>query len=99
MQSSNGSSFTGKVTLAETTVSKPGLHASGGRAVLTWQGIGNRFLNVLASNNGTTWTSKQTASQTCIDGPVISNLGNRLVWGWTGTDAAHRLNSMLFNVV
>ncbi len=99
MQSPNGSNFTGKVTLGETTVSKPCLHASGGRALLTWQGVGNRFLNVLASNNGANWASKQTSSQTCIDGPVISNLGNRLVWGWTGTDAAHRLNSMLFNVV
>ncbi|HEX5734973.1 MAG TPA: M12 family metallopeptidase [Blastocatellia bacterium] len=99
IQSPNGTNFTGKVTLGETTISKPGLHASGGRALLTWQGVGNRFLNVLASNNGTAWTSKQTSSQTCIDGPVISNLGNRLVWGWTGTDNAHRLNSMLFNVV
>lgn len=99
MQSSNGTNFTGKVTLGETTVSKPALHASGGRALLTWQGVGNRFLNVLASNNGTAWGSKQISSQTCIDGPVISNLGNRLVWGWTGTDTAHRLNSMLFNVV
>ena len=99
MQSSNGANFTAKVTLSETTTSKPALHASGGRAFLTWQGVGNRFLNVLASSNGTAWASKQTSRETCIDGPVISNLGNRLVWGWTGTDAAHRLNSMLFSVV
>ncbi len=99
MQSSNGTNFTNKVTLGETTVSTPGLHASGGRAFLTWQGVGNRFLNVLASPNGTAWGSKQTSRETCIDGPVITNLGNRLVWGWTGTDAAHRLNSMLFSVL
>jgi hypothetical protein len=99
MQSSNGTNFTNKVTLGETTVSSPGLHSSGGRAFLTWQGVGNRFLNVLASPNGTAWGSKQTSRETCIDGPVITNLGNRLVWGWTGTDAAHRLNSMLFSVL
>jgi len=80
-------------------VSKPGLHTSGGRAFLTWQGVGNRFLNVLASPNGSAWASKQISKETCIDGPVISNLGNRLVWGWTGTDNAHRLNSMLFSVI
>lgn len=99
IQSANGSNFTNKVTLGETTVSKPQLSVSGTRAFLTWQGVGNQFLNVLASTNGINWGSKFTSRETCIDGPVITPLGNRLVWGWTGTDTAHRLNTMLFNVV
>lgn len=98
MQSTNGSSFTNKVTLGETTVQKPQLAVSGSRAFLTWQGVGNQFLNVLASTNGINWGSKFTSGETCIGGPVITPLGNRLVWGWTGTDTAHRLNTMLFNV-
>jgi hypothetical protein len=99
MQSTNGTSFTNKVTLGETTVQKPQLAISGSRALLTWQGVGNQFLNVLASTNGINWGSKFTSGETCIGGPVITPLGNRLVWGWTGTDTAHRLNTMLFNVV
>ena len=98
MQSTNGSSFTNKVTLGETTVQKPQLSISGSRAFLTWQGVGNQFLNVLASTNGINWGSKFTSNETCIGGPVITPLGNRLVWGWTGTDTAHRLNTLLFNV-
>lgn len=98
MQSTNGSSFTNKVTLGDTTVQKPQLSISGPRAFLTWQGVGNQFLNVLASTNGINWGSKFTSNETCIGGPVITPLGNRLVWGWTGTDTAHRLNAMLFNV-
>ena len=99
LQSSNGTAFTNKVTLGDTTVSKPQLHINGARALLTWQGVGNQRLNVLMSTNGSAWTNKFTSNETCIDGPVIATLGNRLVWGWTGTDAAHRLNTMLFNVV
>ena len=99
MQSTNGTTFTNKVTLGETTVQKPQLAVSGARAFLTWQGVGNMFLNVLASTDGRNWGSKFTSSETCIGGPVITPLGNRLVWGWTGTDQAHRLNTMLFNVV
>jgi hypothetical protein len=98
MQSTNGASFTNKVTLGDTTVQKPQLSISGSRALLTWQGVGNQFLNVLASTNGINWGSKFTSGETCIGGPVITPLGNRLVWGWTGTDTAHRLNAMLFNV-
>ena len=86
------------MTLGDTTVQKPQLAVSGSRAFLTWQGVGNQFLNVLASTNGTSWGSKFTSVETCIGGPVITPLGNRLVWGWTGTDVAHRLNTMLFNV-
>jgi hypothetical protein len=98
IQSTNGTSFTNKVTLGDTTVQKPQLAISGSRAFLTWQGVGNQFLNVLASTNGINWGSKFTSNETCIGGPVITPLGNRLVWGWTGTDTAHRLNTMLFNV-
>ncbi|HEV7374421.1 MAG TPA: M12 family metallopeptidase [Pyrinomonadaceae bacterium] len=98
IQSSNGTAFTNKVTLGDTTTSKPYLHTNGSRALLTWQGVGNQRLNVLKSINGTTWTDKFTSIETCIDGPEIATLGSRLVWGWTGTDPAHRLNSMLFNV-
>jgi hypothetical protein len=96
--SSNGTVFTNKVTLGDTTTSKPYIQASGSRALLTWQGVGNQFLNVLKSTNGTTWTDKFTSRETCIDGPVVSNLGTQLVWGWTGTDSAHRLNTMIFNI-
>ncbi len=98
MRSANGTSFTNKVMLGETTISKPQLSASGNRAFLTWQGVGNQLLNVLASSDGINWGAKFIARETCIDGPVVTPLGNRLVWGWTGTDPAHRLNTMLFNV-
>jgi Astacin (Peptidase family M12A) len=97
MSSANGSSFSGKVTLGDTTLSKPQIFAQGGNAVLTWRGIGNNLLNALFSNNGTTWVNKFISSETTIDGPEFTNLNGRLVWGWTGTDAAHRLNTLLFS--
>lgn len=99
MRSTNGSSFTNKVTLGETTVSKPQLFVNGNRAFMVWQGVGNMFLNVLSSTDGINWVSKIVSRETCIDGPAISSIGNSLVWGWAGTDAAHHLNTLLFNVV
>ncbi len=54
---------------------------------------------MLASTNGTNWGSKFTSIETCIDGPVIAPLGTNLVWAWTGINAAHNLNTTLFNVV
>ncbi len=97
MRSLNGATFTGKVTLVETTVSKPQLHVRGNRVFLTWQGVGNRQLNILASANGSSWGNKFTSRENCIDGPALSTAANNLVWGWTGTDAAHHLNTLLFN--
>ena len=99
MSSVNGSSFAGKVTLGETTVSRPALFTRAGRAFLSWQGVGNRWLNILSSGDGTSWGSKFVSQETCIDGPTLTLLGNNLVWGWTGTDATHRLNTILFNWV
>lgn len=98
MRSTNGTAFTGKVTLGETTVSRVGLTSFGSRAFLTWQGVGNRKLNVLASSDGASWGSKLISNETCIDGPAIGSLGSDLVWSWSGTDAAHRLNTLLFMV-
>ena len=97
MSSTNGTNFGGKVTLGETTLSKPQVFALGSNAALTWRGVGNSLLNVLFSTNGTNWGNKFISSETTIDGPEFTNLNNRLVWGWTGTDAAHRLNTILFN--
>lgn len=97
MRSNNGTAFAGKVTLGETTVSKPQLLVRGARAYVTWQGVGNRFLNVLSSGNATAWGNKFVSRETCIDGPALTTLNNNLVWGWSGTDAAHRLNTILFN--
>jgi Astacin (Peptidase family M12A) len=97
MPSANGVSFSGKVTLGETTVSRPHLLVRGNRAFLSWQGVGNRFLNILSSADGAAWVNKFTSRETCIDGPALSELGNNLVWGWTGTNAAHNLNTTLFN--
>lgn len=99
MRSGNGVAFAGKVTLGDTTVAKPQLLVRGARAYLTWQGIGNRFLNVLSSGNATAWGNKFVSRETCIDGPALTTLNNNLVWGWSGTDAAHRLNTILFNWV
>ena len=97
MRSANGTTFTGKVTLGETTVSRPQLLVRGNRAYLSWQGVGNNQLNVLSSGDGANWGSKFVSRETCIDGPALAALGNNLVWGWTGTDAAHHLNSLVFN--
>jgi hypothetical protein len=99
IRSTSGASFSGKVTLGDTTVSKPQLHVRGNRAFLTWQGVGNRFLNTLSSADGSNWGSKFVSREICIDGPALATLGNSLVWGWTGTDAAHHLNTLLFNWV
>lgn len=97
LRSVNGSNFTGKVTLGETTVSRPQLLTRGNLAYLSWQGVGNNQLNILSSSDGSGWGSKFVSRETSIDGPALSSLGNNLVWGWTGTDAAHHLNSLLFN--
>jgi Astacin (Peptidase family M12A) len=99
MRSADGIHFGNKVTLGDTTTAKPFLFTRGNQAYLTWQGVNNALLNILVSPNGANWGSKFTSNETCIDGPVITDLPNfnRLVWGWTGTDAAHHLNTLLFN--
>ena len=97
MKSSNGTTFSGKVTLGDTTLSKPQLCTLNNAAVLTWRGVGNNLLNALFSRDGTNWVNKFISTETTIDGPEFTPLGNRLVWGWTGTDAAHRLNTLLFS--
>ena len=99
MRSTNGTTFGGKVTLGETTVSKPQLLARGNRVFLTWQGVGSRLLNILSSGDGASWGNKFISRETSIDGPVLSTIGANLVWGWTGTDAAHHLNTTVFNWV
>lgn len=96
MRSTNGTTFTGKVTLNETTTSKPQVFSVNNVAGLTWQGVGNNLLNMLISNDGASWGNKFISTETCIDGPAMTDLGSRIVWGWTGTDAAHRLNTILF---
>lgn len=98
ISSADGQSFSGKRTLADTTTSKPGLHAHGRSLFLVWQGVGNNRLNVLESGDGTTFGNKVILRETCIDGPVLATLGNDLVWGWTGTDAQHRLNTLLYDL-
>lgn len=99
MRSADGANWTNKVTLNETTLSKPFLFTRGGQVYLTWQGVSNALLNILVSANGSSWGNKFISNETCIDGPVIANLPNynRMVWSWTGTDAAHHLNTLLFN--
>jgi hypothetical protein len=98
ISSADGLSFSGKRTLADKTTSKPSLHVHGRRLFLAWQGVGNNRLNVLESGDGTTFVNKVILRETCIDGPVLATLGNDLVWGWTGTDAQHRLNTLLYDL-
>lgn len=97
MSSANGTGFAGKVVLNDTTLSKPQLFTFGNKAALSWRGVGNNQLNLLFSLNGTAWVNKFISTETTIDSPALTNLGDRIVWGWTGTDAAHRLNTLLFN--
>ena len=92
MHSFNGDSFLGKVTLSETTQSKPFLLADRGVAYLCWQGVGNRFLNLLQSQDGSDWRGKITSGETCIDGPTLGAVSNDLAWSWTGTNSTNNLN-------
>ena len=96
LRSNDGILFSNKVTLTETTETRPALQGHRGQIYLSWEGVGNRLLNILRSNNGVSWDGKIILTETSFGGPALSqNTLPSIIIGWTGTDIDHHLNIII----
>ncbi len=100
--STNGSTWTNKRTLGETSFVRPAVERvpemAGGEVVLAWTGTDARHtLNVLwnAYNNGNSPTKKVTFwGDMSFTAPALAMSGDRIYMVWAGTDPTHSLNIM-----
>jgi hypothetical protein len=93
--SNDGSTFSGKVTLNETSIDGPGLAFGSGNGFIAWTGTDQaHHLNLGSSNNPTTFAgfNKVTLNENSPYGPALAFGNNRLFLAWTGTDDQHSLN-------
>jgi hypothetical protein len=100
--STNGSAWTAKRTLNETSFVRPAVERlpemAGGEVVLAWTGGDPRHtINVLwnAYNNGNSPMKKVTFwGDMSFTAPAIAMSGDRIYVAWAGTDPRHSLNIM-----
>jgi hypothetical protein len=102
LTSTNGSTWTNKRTLTETSFVRPAVERlpemAGGEVVLAWTGTDPRHtLNVLwnAYNNGNSPMKKVTFwGDMSFTAPAVAMTGDRIYVAWAGTDPNHSLNIM-----
>ncbi|HEY1390049.1 MAG TPA: hypothetical protein VGF38_16035 [Ktedonobacterales bacterium] len=102
LTSANGSTWTNKRTLRETSFIRPAVERvpemAGGEVVLAWMGTDARHtLNVLwnAYNNGNSIMKKVTFwGDMSFTAPALAMSGDRIYVVWAGTDPSHSLNIM-----
>src|SRR5260370_17395712 len=93
--SSDGSIFSGKVTLNETSIDGPGLAFGNGNGFIAWTGTdGTHHVNLGRSSNPTTFAgfNKVTLNETSPYGPGLSFANNHLFLPSTLSDLHHSLN-------
>ena len=105
MESSDGVHYGGKVTFAENSATRPAVAAQGTptTVVLAWTGTNSvHSLNLLcrgpACGAGYSGERKLILSDTSVASPSLTNYSAGFLLAWTGTDAAHSLNVMPFNL-
>lgn len=106
MQSSDGVTYGGKVTFAESSASRPAVAVQGPPTtiVLAWTGTDiNHTLNLLcqgpACATGAGSFKKLTiTNQTSFTSPGLVRFGTRYLLAWAGTDAHHSLNILPFSL-
>lgn len=91
VRSSDGWTFTNKVTLNETSREAPALAVFQGKYVVAWTGMDAK-LNIMQSSDGTTWSNKTTLNETSPSSPALTVLGNRLYLAWRGNPSNNCLN-------
>ncbi len=102
LTSTNGSTWTNKRTLSETSFVRPAVERvpemAGGEVVLAWSGTdGHHTLNVLwnAYNNDSSTMKKVTFwGDWSFSAPALAMTGDRIYVAWAGTDPTHSLNIM-----
>ncbi len=93
-------SFTGKVTLQETSIDGPALASWGTTSVLGWTGTdGAGHVNVAISYDGLHFGNKRVLNETSPFRPAVTllNQDGPFSVAWTGTDPNHSLN-VLYDV-
>ncbi|MFI5278572.1 MAG: hypothetical protein ACHQ1E_14960, partial [Ktedonobacterales bacterium] len=105
MVSSDGMTYGGKLTFAESSDSRPAVVAVGAppSIVLAWTGTDpNHSLNLLCRGTacGSSLSSlrKLTLSDTSFTSPALARYGNGYLLAWAGTDARHTLNVLPFTL-
>lgn len=102
LTSTDGSTWTNKRTLGETSFVRPAVERvpemAGGEVVLAWTGTdAHHSLNVLwnAYNNGNSAMKKVTFwIDNSFTAPALAMSGDRIYVAWAGTDPNHSLNLM-----
>ena len=102
LTSANGTTWTNKRVLGETSFVRPAVERipemAGGEVVLAWVGTdANHTLNVLwnAYNNGSSPMKKVVFwGDRSFTAPAIAMSGDRILVAWVGNDARHSLNIM-----
>jgi hypothetical protein len=102
LTNTNGSTWTNKRTLSETSFVRPAVervtYMAGGDVVLAWTGTDPRHtLNALwnAYNNGNSPIKKVTFwGDMSFTAPALAMTGDRIYVAWAGTDPYHSLNIM-----
>ncbi|WIG61003.1 MAG: Beta-hexosaminidase [Ktedonobacterales bacterium] len=105
MQSSDGVTYGGKVTFAESSATRPAVAAQGPPTtiVLAWTGTdANHSLNLLCQGSACGASAgsfkKLTLNETSFTSPALVRFGNGFLLAWAGTDANHSLNILPFSL-
>ena len=96
MSSSDGNTFTGKVTLAESSADAPALTVFNNQLYLAWAGVDTKKRLNLLLLNGQTFSNKQILPESSSTGPALESFNNQLSIAWSGTDVYRQLSSTLF---
>jgi hypothetical protein len=96
LQTTNGSSSFGKVTLGEGSSDGPALAFGNQRAFLAWTGTdATHSLNVISSTDLQAFSNKVTLAEHSNSGPALAFANGRLFLAWRGTDGRLNLLSSL----
>lgn len=92
MRSTDGLSFSDKVTLQEISPDSPALCRFGSEFVVAWIGVGNHRINIMRSGDGQQWTDKITLAEESWSAPALQSFGNKLYLAWRGGPTNNRIN-------
>jgi hypothetical protein len=96
VSSSDGSTFTGKVTLGESSAYAPALTVFNNQLYLAWVGVDTEKRLNLMLLNGQSFSNKQILPESSSTGAALESFNNQLSIAWTGTDVDRRLSSTVF---
>ena len=87
--------FSGKVTLADTSLDGPALTFGNGRLFLAWTGPdAGTHVNVSSSSDFQAFQNKVVLNESSPFGPALAFGNGRIFLAWVGREASQRLNVM-----